>query len=491
MLPSGSTEALCRRAAQALADGDNQTAVHLAKRSLVLDPENIAAARILLDAYSQLGRKDDACVAGYRLLELSPHDFATRLDVARIELSERRAHKVIDLLREVASEDRAAAALIAAAYGQLGQSALAKLYEFGVGIGSGAETGAEQAERAYFAEQLAGLLESPAAVQFPAPDLVTALRAGRYLEVEDLLRDWFRQCSNPTLVALAAVDWALMKGDIESAESSLERCDESSNHAAHVSNRLGDIAILRRQLKKARHRYRKATVLDRRDMNAWLDLARTEFMLGDVAAAKSSSLVVLKSDASNEHRWLATQYLHEFETAQGVSVNQPGVFGMVWWEKGGGLLEVETEVHEGEAALVLTGNVGRQLEDAVRVAYHFVQQHYGVLTKGVTHVHFPGLNIPKDGGSVGALVACVLLQEARGVLPSDRVGITGELGLGGTIRGVGGLREKVIAASLHGLSRVFYPTDNEVDIMSVPVHVRRSLRLIPVRRFSDLADNLF
>jgi ATP-dependent Lon protease len=64
--------------------------------------------------------------------------------------------------------------------------------------------------------------------------------------------------------------------------------------------------------------------------------------------------------------------------------------------------------------------------------------------------------------------------------------MTGEISLRGRILRVGGIKEKVLAASRSGIKEVILPEQNRNDWMDVPEEVRRKMKAHFVRHISEL-----
>src|SRR6185436_873410 len=79
------------------------------------------------------------------------------------------------------------------------------------------------------------------------------------------------------------------------------------------------------------------------------------------------------------------------------------------------------------------------------------------------HIHVPAGATPKDGPSAGVtlLVALASLLTRRRV--RSEVAMTGEISLRGRVLRVGGIKEKVLAASRFGIRHVVLPEQNRTD----------------------------
>src|SRR5690606_18814822 len=75
------------------------------------------------------------------------------------------------------------------------------------------------------------------------------------------------------------------------------------------------------------------------------------------------------------------------------------------------------------------------------------------------HINFPG-GVPMDGPSAGITIASAIVSAIRGIPADNRLAMTGELGIHGTVKPVGGIVAKVEAALQAGAARVIIPKDN-------------------------------
>ena len=78
------------------------------------------------------------------------------------------------------------------------------------------------------------------------------------------------------------------------------------------------------------------------------------------------------------------------------------------------------------------------------------------------HINFPG-GAPVDGPSAGAAMAVAAVSALTGRPADGSCAITGEIGVQGQIKPVGGVPEKVEAARRAGLQRVYAPRENMLE----------------------------
>ncbi|CDK30324.1 endopeptidase La [Candidatus Babela massiliensis] len=151
-----------------------------------------------------------------------------------------------------------------------------------------------------------------------------------------------------------------------------------------------------------------------------------------------------------------------------LSENRIGVAtGLAWTEVGGDVLEIEVTAIAGKGGLTLTGQLGEVMQESAHAALSYIRSRGDALglkdsftsTKDI-HVHIPEGATPKDGPSAG-ITMCVALVSALTKNPTKpEVAMTGEITLRGRVLGVGGLKEKILAARQYGMKTVLVPEEN-------------------------------
>ena len=172
----------------------------------------------------------------------------------------------------------------------------------------------------------------------------------------------------------------------------------------------------------------------------------------------------------------------ELETAERAAA--PGVAtGLAWTPSGGDILFIEASRMPGKGGLILTGSLGDVMKESAQAALSYVRAHAPVfgLHADVTknsdfHIHVPAGATPKDGPSAGLalLTALVSLLTQRPV--ENALAMTGEITLRGKVLPVGGIKEKVLAASRAGITRVLLPVSNRRNLRDIPPEVRRAMK---------------
>ena len=188
--------------------------------------------------------------------------------------------------------------------------------------------------------------------------------------------------------------------------------------------------------------------------------------------------------------------LYEKEALQhGVGI----VTGLAWTALGGATLPVEaTRVHDRQAGLKVTGQLGDVMQESASIAYSYLlaqAEKFGAdpafFEKANIHLHAPAGATPKDGPSAGITMATALLSLAMGKAPRRQFAMTGELTLTGQVYPIGGVREKLLAAKRQKIRQVILPAANERDYDEVPEHIRKGITVHFVSHFEEVAALVF
>jgi ATP-dependent Lon protease len=153
----------------------------------------------------------------------------------------------------------------------------------------------------------------------------------------------------------------------------------------------------------------------------------------------------------------------------------PGVVtGLAWTPTGGDILFIEATRMPGKGSLILTGSLGDVMKESAMAALSLVRAQAARWKLDVDfektdfHVHVPAGAVPKDGPSAGVAMLVALYSLVTGrALPPDTA-LTGEITLRGKVMPVGGIKEKVLAASRAGITRILLPADNRRHLTEVP-----------------------
>ncbi|MEA2828088.1 MAG: ATP-dependent Lon protease [Actinomycetota bacterium] len=184
-------------------------------------------------------------------------------------------------------------------------------------------------------------------------------------------------------------------------------------------------------------------------------------------------------DEGDVKTWLGRQKFF-FEAADRTAV--PGVAtGLAVTGMGGDVLFIEAsalpsgEDNHGGGALTITGQLGDVMKESAQIALSYVRSHaeaLGIPLADRVHLHVPAGAIPKDGPSAGVTMVSALVSLMSGRPLKSTVGMTGEVTLQGRVLPIGGVKQKVLAASRAGLLEVILPMRNGPDLDDVPQAVK-------------------
>ncbi|WNE41183.1 MAG: Lon protease 1 [Mycoplasmataceae bacterium] len=193
---------------------------------------------------------------------------------------------------------------------------------------------------------------------------------------------------------------------------------------------------------------------------------------------------------------------YEFTSKQKKS--QTGVVtGLAWTGYGGDILPIEVNLVAGKGELGrLTGSLGEVMKESAEVAFSYVQSYLeknkkifkkelDLLKKRDINVHAPEGAVKKDGPSAGiALTTAILSALTNQEIPAD-IGMTGEITSKGKVLGIGGLKEKAIAAHRSELKTIIIPKANEKDIEDIPLEIHEKLEIVLVEEYEEVWERIF
>lgn len=161
---------------------------------------------------------------------------------------------------------------------------------------------------------------------------------------------------------------------------------------------------------------------------------------------------------------------------------------------GGGVGFIECVHIEGSGMPLVTGLHGPSMRHSVEAAYQALLhdgESLGLrvheLRKKRFGVHLVNIADPKDGPSAGLAFAIAMISAATGRAVRRRVAVTGELSVQGNVNAIGGLPEKLAAASRHGRRVILIPAANASELPRLK-DVIEKLDVHPVRTLREAVD---
>jgi len=186
--------------------------------------------------------------------------------------------------------------------------------------------------------------------------------------------------------------------------------------------------------------------------------------------------------------------VQKFRHGMGDKEDQIGaVTGLAWTEVGGELLTIEAVTVTGKGLVRTTGKLGEVMTESVQAALSFIKARapsYGIrpsiFSRKDIHIHLPEGAVPKDGPSAGIGMVTAMVSTLTGIAVRKDIAMTGEVTLRGRVLGIGGLKEKLLAALRGGITTVLIPQENEKDLVEIPANIREGLTIIPVAHVDEV-----
>ncbi|MFA5133811.1 MAG: endopeptidase La [Patescibacteria group bacterium] len=177
-----------------------------------------------------------------------------------------------------------------------------------------------------------------------------------------------------------------------------------------------------------------------------------------------------------------------FELTSAGKKDEIGVVnGLAWTPSGGDIIKIEASRMPGSGKLILTGHLGRVMQESARTAFSFARSssRHNIKNEDL-HIHVPAGAIPKDGPSAGIAMATAIISSLTGKKVRSGIGMTGEISLHGNVMEIGGIKEKILAAHRAGLRTIILPADNKKNLEDVPLHIRKALRIVFAKNMNEV-----
>jgi ATP-dependent Lon protease len=183
----------------------------------------------------------------------------------------------------------------------------------------------------------------------------------------------------------------------------------------------------------------------------------------------------------------------KFENEVAMRTSVPGVAtGLAWTPVGGDILFVEATRVAGSNRLILTGQLGEVMKESAQAALTLIKsraQSLGIdpalFERSDIHIHVPAGAIPKDGPSAGVAMFTALASLLTGRTARSDTAMTGEISLRGLVLPIGGVKEKVLAATRAGITMVMLPARNRKDLEDVPETARNQVKFVWLEKVDD------
>jgi ATP-dependent Lon protease len=102
------------------------------------------------------------------------------------------------------------------------------------------------------------------------------------------------------------------------------------------------------------------------------------------------------------------------------------------------------------------------------------------------HVHVPEGSDPEGRPVGGVAMVTAIVSVMTGIPVRRDVAMTGEITLRGRVLPIGGLKEKLLAASRGGMKTVLIPEENAKDLVEISESIKKGLEILPVSRMDEV-----
>lgn len=171
------------------------------------------------------------------------------------------------------------------------------------------------------------------------------------------------------------------------------------------------------------------------------------------------------------------------------------VRGLAWTSVGGDTLEIEVNVMQGKGNIELTGQLGDVMKESAKTGLSYIRsvaEHYKIEPEYFEthdfHLHIPEGAVPKDGPSAGITMATAVISAITETPVSCHVAMTGEITLRGRVLPIGGLKEKMLAAKMAGITTILVPKENESDVAEIPREIKTGMDIHYVTKMEEVLE---
>lgn len=190
--------------------------------------------------------------------------------------------------------------------------------------------------------------------------------------------------------------------------------------------------------------------------------------------------------------------IEKYVTSKNNKITSTGVVNaLAYTPYGGEILRVSSTCYKGDKDIIVTGLLGESMKESVSVALSYIKTNYKLFNIDYKmfdndfHIHFESGSIPKDGPSAGVTIITSILSTLTDKVIDSKISMTGEVTLRGDILPIGGLKEKLIAASQNNINVVFIPKDNIKDLEDLDVELQEKIKIIPVSNYMEIYKKIF
>ncbi len=315
------------------------------------------------------------------------------------------------------------------------------------------------------------------------------LKQGLIEECNHILKKVIADAPHNVLSRYLIAERYLLTGKLDKAETAFNSLLAEYPNLAVIHDRLGDISSRQSKYEEAVRHYQYSLNYDNGSVQTWLELVEC---YGKIGKHSQAAACVQRLKQSGK---LDTCSISALENSLDNPTDCPTVkkvFALVVHDGGGSLMPVEF-VRTDTPGCQVTGNVSMVLYDSVQVAFNCIKN---MVVGRLSSQHGILVNIPqstsfKDGPSAGIAFGLGIMAVMRDLDIPGKAAFTGEIGLKGEIYPVGGITNKILAAWYSNVKQVWLPAANYPDTRALPDDVRRHMKLVFVKSFSMVVNDIW
>lgn len=153
------------------------------------------------------------------------------------------------------------------------------------------------------------------------------------------------------------------------------------------------------------------------------------------------------------------------------------------------IAEITPALSKEEGRVIATGRLQEIAQEAVMNVSAIIKKFTGKDISSLDiHIQFVGTYEGVEGDSASISVATAVISALEGIPVDQSVGMTGSLSVKGEVLPVGGVTQKIEAASQMGIKKVIVPQDNFDDIMLDAEHEGK-VEIIPATRIETVLEH--
>ena len=141
----------------------------------------------------------------------------------------------------------------------------------------------------------------------------------------------------------------------------------------------------------------------------------------------------------------------------------------------------------------MTGNLGNVMKESATIALEYIKAKYkdfGIpddfIDNKNIHIHVPEGATPKDGPSAGIAMLTSMVSSFTNKKVKSHLAMTGEITLRGKVLPVGGIKEKLLAATRAGVKQVILCEANRKDVEEINKDYLKNLKIHYVTHMEEV-----